>query len=75
MEEFDTADAGAHPNWPARFFARVVDTYLAQTNNRGGQVGEAQCYLIDAAGLLSFALQIMSAVAADRGAADRLVDA
>ena len=22
MEEFDTADAGAHPNWPPRFFAR-----------------------------------------------------
>ena len=25
MEEFDTSD-GAHPNWPDRFFARLVDT-------------------------------------------------
>ena len=70
MEEFDTSDAGAHPNWPARFFARVVDTYLAQTSNRGGRVGDAPCCLIDAAGLLAFALEIMTAVAADpRGGA------
>src|SRR5712671_88013 len=30
MEEFDTSDAGAHPNWPERFFARLVDTYLVE---------------------------------------------
>ena len=42
MEEFDTSDAGAHPNWPDRFFARLVDTYLAHTGNRGGHVGDAQ---------------------------------
>ena len=63
MEEFDTADAGAHPNWPARFFAQIVDTYLARTNNRGGLVGHAECYLLDARGLLDLALRLMTDVA------------
>lgn len=72
MEEFDTADAGAHPNWPPRFFARLVDTYLAQTNNRGAQVGSAACVLFDAGGLLAFALRVMRAVAADPRAAAAL---
>ena len=53
MEEFDTSDAGAHANWPDRFFARIVDTYLAQTGNRGGRVGDAECFLLDAAGCWS----------------------
>jgi aminoglycoside 3-N-acetyltransferase len=72
MEEFDTSDRGAHPNWPARFFARLVDTYLAQTNCRGGLVGDAECFLVDARGLLAFALNVMQAVAADPRAADDL---
>src|SRR5438093_322429 len=37
MEEFDTADRGAHPNWPDRFFARIVDAYLSDSNNSGGR--------------------------------------
>ena len=65
MEEFDTSDAGAHPNWPDRFFARLVDTYLAHTGNRGGRVGDAQSFLIGSAGLLEFASGFMKAVAAD----------
>jgi aminoglycoside 3-N-acetyltransferase len=65
MEEFDTADAGAHPNWPARFFARLVDTHLAETQNRGGRVGNAECHLLNARALLAFALPIMNAVAID----------
>ena len=28
MEEIDTSGGGAHPSWPERFFARLVDTYL-----------------------------------------------
>ena len=68
MEEFDTAD-GVHANWPADFFARIVDAYLARTNNRGGLVGQAQTFVLDAAGLLEFSLPIMKAVAADAGAA------
>jgi aminoglycoside 3-N-acetyltransferase len=73
MEEFDTADAGAHPNWPPRFFARVVDTYLDRTTNRGGRVGDAESYLFDARGLLAFALTVMTEVAADPRAAGKLL--
>jgi aminoglycoside 3-N-acetyltransferase len=72
MEEFDTSDQGAHPNWPARFFARLVDTYLAQRSCRGGLVGDAECFLLDARGLLAFASSVMQTVAADPRAADGL---
>jgi aminoglycoside 3-N-acetyltransferase len=65
MEEFDTSDEGAHSNWPDRFFARLVDAYLARTNNAGGRVGDAQCFLLAARGLLEFVLPVMKAVAAD----------
>lgn len=68
MEEFDTSEAGAHPNWPDRFFARLVDTYLANTGNSGGRVGNAACFLLDASGLLAFALTVMEAVAENRQA-------
>ena len=71
MEEFDTSDR-AHTNWPDRFFARLVDTYLDETDNHGGRVGDAQCFLLDARGLLTFALRVMQAVAADPRAAERL---
>jgi aminoglycoside 3-N-acetyltransferase len=73
MKEFDTSAEGAHENWPDRFFARIVDTYLAQTHNRGGRVGDAQCFLLDSRELLAFALAVMTAVAADPGAAARCV--
>ena len=72
MEEFDTSGDGVHANWPDRFFARLVDTYLAQANNRGGRVGDASSVLLDARGLLEFALPVMKAVAADPRAADAL---
>jgi aminoglycoside 3-N-acetyltransferase len=64
MEEFDTGDR-VHENWPDRFFARLVDTYLAQTGNRGGQVGDAPCFLFDSRGVLEFSLRVMKDVAAD----------
>jgi aminoglycoside 3-N-acetyltransferase len=72
MEEFDTSDGGAHPNWPARFFARIVDTYLRQTTSSGRRVGDAECFLLDARALLAFALRVMKTVAADPRAADGL---
>lgn len=75
MEEVDTSGRGAHPHWPDRFFARIVDTYLGQEQNRGGLVGGAQSFLFDARGLLAFALRVMTTVAADASAADRLVPA
>jgi aminoglycoside 3-N-acetyltransferase len=73
MKEVDTSE-GAHANWPDRFFSRLVDTHLARTNNAGGQVGDARCFLIDARELLAFALPVMQAVAADGRAADSLLD-
>ena len=72
MEEFDTSDHGAHRNWPEDFFASIVNAYLATTRNEGGSVGDAMSYLLDARGLLDFALPIMESVAKDAGAADRL---
>jgi aminoglycoside 3-N-acetyltransferase len=72
MEEFDTSDAGAHANWPERFFARIVDGHLSSSGNRGGFVGDARCYLVSASALLAFARPIMERVATDPRAADRL---
>lgn len=72
MAEVDTSDGGAHANWPPRFFARLVDTYLAQTDNVGAVVGNARSFLFDARGLLKLALPVMQAVAADPGAAATL---
>jgi len=63
MEEFDTSSAGVHANWPDAFFAKIVDGYLAATDNTGGRVGDASCYLFRARGLLEFALPVMRAVA------------
>jgi len=73
MEEFDTS-AGAHVNWPARFFAKITDSYLSRSRNRGGKVGLAMCYLLAARELLEYALPIMSAVARNRHAADGLLE-
>lgn len=61
MEEFDTSE-GAHANWPDRFFARIVDGYLEDTSNRGGRVGDAECFLLDARGLHARALADMNLV-------------
>ena len=63
MKEFDTSERGAHPKWPPRFFAQIVNTYLALTRNRGSRVGHAHCFLIDAKGLLQVALQLMRTAA------------
>jgi aminoglycoside 3-N-acetyltransferase len=74
MEEVDTSDR-AHPNWPDRFFARLVNTHLANTGNRGGLVGAARCYCLAAGELLPFALSMMEMVAADATTAERLLPA
>lgn len=72
MEEFDTSGDGVHANWPDRFFAKIVDTHLRQTGNKGGTVGDAISYVLSARELLKFASSIMEAVAADPFAADCL---
>ncbi len=72
MEEFDTSDAGAHPNWPPRFFAQLVDEYLARTRNHGARVGDAQSFLLDARGLLALALDVMTSLGHHGQTGDRL---
>lgn len=66
MQEVDTGGSGAHPNWPDRFFAQIVNAYLSKTLNRGGRVGQAHCFLFDAKGLLELALREMRATALAR---------
>jgi len=73
MQEFDTSDHGAHPNWPPRFFARIVDTHLGRTGNTGAAVGDSRSFVFSARDLLALALPTMVAVAADAAAADRLL--
>jgi aminoglycoside 3-N-acetyltransferase len=74
MEEYDTSAAGAHVNWPDRFFAKIVDSHLAAANNRGGRVGDAPSYLFAARELLAFAKPLMERVAVDRAAANALCE-
>jgi len=74
MEEYDTSAAGAHANWPDRFFARIVDSYLAASRNRGGPVGDAPSFLFPARELLGFAMPLMERIAVDRDAANGLVE-
>ena len=74
VAEVDTGGDGAHANWPERFFALIVDAFLAATGNRGGLVGDARSHLIRAQELLEFALPVMETVAADPRAADALVE-
>ena len=72
MAEVDTSDGGAHPHWPERLFARIVDGHLRATGNRGGRVGDAPSWLMNARALHDDALRIMMCVALDAGSASRL---
>ncbi|HJU44123.1 MAG TPA: AAC(3) family N-acetyltransferase, partial [Vicinamibacterales bacterium] len=66
MEEFDTATP-CHARFPDRFFAQIVNRQLSRTRNRGGRVGHAHSFLIDAKGLLELALVEMRHAAAGVG--------
>src|SRR6202161_4377479 len=61
MEEFDTSGDGVHANWPARFFAKIVDSLLVKTENKGALVGNAMTHTLGARELLDFALPVMEA--------------
>jgi hypothetical protein len=74
MEEFDTSGDGVHSHWPDRFFAKIVDTFLASTRNKAAKVGNAAAYRLSARELFNFALAIMKAVAADPSAAKSLTE-
>jgi aminoglycoside 3-N-acetyltransferase len=71
MAEFNTAGDGVHANWPDQFFATIIDSYLAASSNRGGKVGDAECYLISARELLDFALPVMTRFAAEGAVSGR----
>lgn len=58
MAEFDTSEP-AHASWPERLFGEIVEGYLEKTGSTGALVGDARSYLIDAGGLLAFALAVM----------------
>ncbi|HVT59543.1 MAG TPA: AAC(3) family N-acetyltransferase [Thermoanaerobaculia bacterium] len=62
-EEFDTGGSGVHPHWPDRFFALIVDDFIARRQGTAscsrGMVGGAASVRMDAARLVEHALPIM----------------
>ena len=75
MAEVDTSDGGAHPHWPDRFFAKIVDGHLRTTGNRGGRVGDAPSWVMSARALHEYAQPVMTRLAHDAGATRSLADA
>ena len=63
VQEVNTADDGAHADWPNRFFAQLVDGYLESATNLGSAVGNSRAYLISADDLFKYAAPIMQRVA------------
>lgn len=63
-EEFDTSGQGVHPNWPERFFALIVDGFIARYAGTAfcsvGRIGDSESVLMDAAKLVGHALPIMT---------------
>jgi aminoglycoside 3-N-acetyltransferase len=72
MEEFDTSGDGVHANWPDRFFAKIVDSFLIKTTSHGGRVGNAMTYILIAREFFEFAMPLMKALAADPLAGESL---
>ena len=60
--EQETEILGKLPPFDANT-ARIVDNHLAATGNKGGRVGDAECYLIGARALLADALRVMEETA------------
>jgi aminoglycoside 3-N-acetyltransferase len=62
-EEFDTSGQGIHSNWPDRFFALIVDDFIACYGGTEfcslGRIGDSESVLMDAGKLLAHALPIM----------------
>lgn len=69
-EEFDSSSAGCHANWPDRFFALIVDDFIARHGGTAacatGKIGNADAVLLDAAALVDFAIPIMVQTALGR---------
>jgi hypothetical protein len=62
-EEFDTSERGAYASWPKRFFAEIVDDFVAKNMDtercRRGEIGNADGVLLDAAALVDQAIPLM----------------
>jgi aminoglycoside 3-N-acetyltransferase len=71
MVEYDTSQ-GVHAHWPNDIFSRLIRGFLLETANEGGQVGDAQSYLMSSVGLQRYAQPIMERVARDARAAASL---
>jgi aminoglycoside 3-N-acetyltransferase len=56
--EYDSS-AGAHANWPDRFFAEIVDAFIAQAVPPQGKVGDAGSVVLDARALIAYAMPVM----------------
>ncbi len=63
VQEVNSGGDGAHAKWPDRFFAQIVDGYLAKEGNRGSRVGDATAFLISAQGLYDFARPLIEKTA------------
>jgi aminoglycoside 3-N-acetyltransferase len=66
-EEVNSASEGCHANWPDRFFALIVDDFIAKDVGPPlcvhGELGNADTYLLDAAALVAHAAPIMTQTA------------
>lgn len=69
-EEFDSSE-GAHASWPERFFAQIVDAFIARRGGTAncvhGRIGNADSFALATAPLVEFALRAMIATANGSG--------
>lgn len=63
VEEFDSANGVK--DWPDRFFAAIVERFVAAGHARSGPIGAAHSHLLGARALVEFAVPIMVATAAE----------
>ena len=56
FEEFDTGDPVVD-GLPGDYFATIVTEYLATGHGRTGQVGQAECVLVEASDVVPFAIR------------------
>jgi len=61
-EEYDSSK-GAHANWPDRFFAKIIDGFIAGTAPPAGKIGNADSVVLDANTLIDFAIPLMERTA------------
>ncbi|MDC0673125.1 aminoglycoside 3-N-acetyltransferase [Nannocystis radixulma] len=64
VEEFDSANG--IKDWPERFFADIVERFVAAGHARSGPIGAAHSHLIPAQALVDYAVPIMVTTAAKR---------